>query len=198
MIRNDELIIADTGGGGTFANADFKAFGAFIRGAEKGPDSVRYGIKWLQGLNHIYIDKRKCPLTYEEFVTYEYLQDRDGNFISAYPDENNHCLTGDTIVNTFNGDRKISDLVGKEFKVFSYDIENNKIVLADAKNCRCTIKNAEIIEIEFENGEILRCTADHPILTANRGYVKAEDLTVEDDIINIYDIAKKNTVLISY
>ena len=51
-----------------------------------------YGIKWLQGLAHIYIDKRRCPDTFREFVEYEYEQDRDGNFISAYPDENNHSI----------------------------------------------------------------------------------------------------------
>lgn len=72
--------------------ADFKAYGAFIRGAEKGPESVRYGIKWLQGLNHIYIDRRRCPLTYKEFSNYEYEQDKDGNFISAYPDADNHSI----------------------------------------------------------------------------------------------------------
>lgn len=92
LINNNELLTADSGGGGTFANADFKAYGAFIRAAEKGPDSVSYGIKWLQGLRNIYIDKRRCPETYKEFVLYEYEQDRDGNFISAYPDENNHSI----------------------------------------------------------------------------------------------------------
>lgn len=92
MLRNEDMLICDPGGGGLFVMADFKAFGAFIRPAEKGPDSVNYGIKWLQGLNHIYIDKRKCPDTYFEFTTYEYEQDKDGNFISAYPDENNHSI----------------------------------------------------------------------------------------------------------
>ena len=92
FIKNDEPLIADSGGGGTFVIADFKALGAFIRSADKGPGSVDYGIKWLQGLRHIYIDKRKCPDTWREFTTYEYEQDRDGNFISAYPDENNHSI----------------------------------------------------------------------------------------------------------
>ena len=72
--------------------ADFKAYGAYIKPAIKGPDSVRYGIKWLQGLNHIYIDKRRCPKTYKEFTHYEYCQDREGNWISDYPDENNHSI----------------------------------------------------------------------------------------------------------
>lgn len=90
LVTTSELVIADSAEQKSIA--DFKSYGAFIRGAEKGPDSVRYGIKWLQGLRHIYIDKRRCPLTYKEFVNYEYLQDKDGNFISAYPDENNHSI----------------------------------------------------------------------------------------------------------
>ena len=92
LLTNSDLLAADPGGGGLFAIADFKAFGAFIRPAEKGPDSVNYGIKWLQGMNHIYIDKRRCPYTWKEFSTYEYEQDKEGNFISAYPDENNHSI----------------------------------------------------------------------------------------------------------
>lgn len=89
-ISNDELVTADSAEEKSIL--DFKSYGAFIRGAEKGPDSVRYGIKWLQGLRHIYIDKRRCPDTWREFVGYEYETDRDGNFISAYPDENNHSI----------------------------------------------------------------------------------------------------------
>lgn len=89
-VSRDELVIADSAEEKSIA--DFKAYGAFIRGAQKGPESVRYGIKWLQGLRHIYIDKRRCPETYKEFINYEYEQDRDGNFISAYPDENNHSI----------------------------------------------------------------------------------------------------------
>lgn len=89
-VRRDELITADSAEEKSIA--DFKAYGAFIRGAEKGPESVRYGIKWLQGLRHIYIDKRRCPYTYKEFIDYEFEQDRDGNFISAYPDANNHSI----------------------------------------------------------------------------------------------------------
>ena len=43
-------------------------------------------------INHIYIDKRRCPYTFKEFVQYEYEKDRDGNFISAYPDKDNHSI----------------------------------------------------------------------------------------------------------
>ena len=90
VIKKEDLLTADSAEPKSIA--DFRAYGAHIRGAEKGPESVRYGIKWLQSRAHIYIDKRRCPKTYKEFVSYEYMQDKDGNFISAVPDEDNHSI----------------------------------------------------------------------------------------------------------
>ncbi len=89
-LTKEELVTADSAEEKSVA--DFRAYGAFIRPAKKGPDSVRYGIKWLQGLRHIYIDKNRCPETYYEFINYEYERDKDGNFISAYPDADNHSI----------------------------------------------------------------------------------------------------------
>lgn len=89
-IKKDELVTADSAEQKSIL--DFKTYGAFIRGATKGPESVRYGIKWLQGLRHIYIDKKRCPETWKEFTQYEYERDRNGEFISAYPDMNNHSI----------------------------------------------------------------------------------------------------------
>ena len=89
-IQPDELLVADSAEPKSIM--DFKAYGAYIKGADKGPDSIRYGIKWLQGLRHIYIDKRRCPYTFKEFTQYEYETDKDGNFISAYPDADNHSI----------------------------------------------------------------------------------------------------------
>lgn len=91
-IDTHELVTADSSEPKSIA--DFKAYGAKIRGAIKGPDSVRYGIKWLQGLNHIYIDKRRCPHTYREFMSYEYAMDKYGEFVSAFPDKENHGIDG--------------------------------------------------------------------------------------------------------
>lgn len=90
LINRGEQLIADSAEPRSVA--DFKAYGAFVRGAVKGPNSIRYGIRWLQGLNHIYIDKNHCPYSYFEFVNYEYDQDKDGNFISSFPDHDNHSI----------------------------------------------------------------------------------------------------------
>lgn len=72
--------------------SDYREYGALCRGAEKGPDSVRYGIKWLQSLKAIIIDPVRCPATAEEFSHYEYDRTADGEIISGYPDENNHAI----------------------------------------------------------------------------------------------------------
>lgn len=72
--------------------ADWKTYGMPAKKVEKGPDSVKYSMKWLQSLNEIIIDSEDCPNTAEEFTTYEYDRDKDGNVISGYPDKNNHAI----------------------------------------------------------------------------------------------------------
>ncbi len=73
--------------------AEMNSYGTLrILGAKKGPDSVEYGIKWLQDLYEIVIDPERCPNTAREFKSYEYEKDKYGNFISKFPDINNHTI----------------------------------------------------------------------------------------------------------
>lgn len=71
---------------------EMREFGLNVVGVAKGPDSVEHGMKWLQSLRNIYIDKRRAPNTYREFMCYEYERNRAGQFISAYPDKDNHTI----------------------------------------------------------------------------------------------------------
>lgn len=71
---------------------DYCEAGIFARPAAKGPGSVEYGMKWLQSLNEIVIDNRRCPETTQEFLEYEYARDKEGNVITGYPDANNHSI----------------------------------------------------------------------------------------------------------
>ena len=48
-------------------------------------------MKWLQGRT-IVIDRRRTPEACREFSGYEFERDRDGNFISGYPDRDNHTI----------------------------------------------------------------------------------------------------------
>lgn len=71
---------------------DYRAWGAYVRPAEKGPNSVKTGIKWLQSLNKIVIDPIRCPNVWNEFSNYEYKRTKEGEVLEEYPDENNHSI----------------------------------------------------------------------------------------------------------
>lgn len=72
--------------------AFFRSNGYNIRPCVKGAGSVDYGMKWLASRAKIVIDRKRCPETAKEFEKYEYVKDKDGNFISGYPDKDNHFI----------------------------------------------------------------------------------------------------------
>ena len=72
--------------------ADYNKFGLSCVGAQKGAGSVEYSMKWLQQLNKIVIDPKRCPDTAKEFTCYEYERTKDGDIISGYPDRDNHHI----------------------------------------------------------------------------------------------------------
>ena len=89
-VTGEDLITADSAEPKSIG--DYRDYGSLCRPAIKGPDSVRYGIKWLQSLNKIVIDPRRCPKTATEFQNYEYERTDSGEVLSGYPDENNHSI----------------------------------------------------------------------------------------------------------
>ena len=90
LYGNEDLLIADSAEPKSVG--DFRAYGSNCRGAEKGPDSVKYSMKWLQGLTAIVIDPARAPYHAQEFGEYEYERTKDGEIISEYPDKNNHAI----------------------------------------------------------------------------------------------------------
>jgi len=89
-VLHSDLIIADSAEPKSIG--DYRSCGLFCRGVEKGAGSVDYSMKWLQSLNEIIIDKKRCPGTAKEFIEYEYERSKDGEIISGYPDANNHSI----------------------------------------------------------------------------------------------------------
>jgi len=89
-VTENDLITADSAEPKSIG--DFRSYGSMMRGAEKGPGSVEYSMKWLSALNKIVIDPQRCPNSAQEFSTYEYDTDKDGNYISGYIDADNHCI----------------------------------------------------------------------------------------------------------
>lgn len=109
---------------------------------------------------------------------------------------NDHCLSGDTQVDTLFGKRKIKNLVGKLGLVWSYNEKKHKRVLRPFFNVRKTQTNQQTYEIICENGKKICCTNNHKILTS-RGWVEAQNLTVEDEILDITNTSARCFVKIA-
>ena len=124
---------------------------------------------------------RSCGHTVEEFGLYRW-DDKSGE--DKVVKENDHCLTGDTVVNTIWGDRKIKDLVGKFGFVWSYDEKRKKKCIRPFLGVKKTRENQPILKITLENGKVVRCTPDHRILT-DSGWIEVKYLTQSSKIIDI-------------
>jgi phage terminase large subunit len=88
--KNNEMVLGDSAEPKSLH--ELRQYGLKIRGVKKGPDSIEYGIKFLQSLEAIIIDDIRCPETAREFLTYELDKDANGNFKASYPDRNNHAI----------------------------------------------------------------------------------------------------------
>lgn len=75
------------------STADLKDEGLlWVVNAKKGPGSVERGTKWLQELNEIIIDKKRCPNSAREFSIAEYDMDKQGNILRKVADHDNHTI----------------------------------------------------------------------------------------------------------
>lgn len=89
-IQKGDWITADSAE--TKSVMDYQKLGLTCYGAVKGRGSVEYSMKWLQSLDAIVIDQKRCPRTWKEFAAYEYERTKDGEIVSGYPDANNHHI----------------------------------------------------------------------------------------------------------
>jgi phage terminase large subunit len=88
--KKNEFVNADSAEPRTIS--ELLQYGLRVGGVKKGPDTVEYGIKFLQDLEAIIIDDQRCPETAREFLNYELDKDAHGNFKAGYPDKNNHSI----------------------------------------------------------------------------------------------------------
>jgi len=49
-----------------------------------------------------------------------------------------------------------------------------------------THPNAEIWEVGLDNDEVIRCTGNHPFLTRDGKWIKAEDLQPDQSLMPLY------------
>lgn len=106
------------------------------------------------------------------------------------------CLTEDHLIDTSTGNKSIKNICNslknnKEVYVKSYNIEKDVYEYKKAKNPLIS-NNREVLEIKTEGLNVLKCTPNHKILT-NRGYIRADELKVGEDILLLDDFNKQKT-----
>ena len=104
-------------------------------------------------------------------------------------DEVHRCLTGNTIVNTSEGNITIKELAtlptDQRPAVLSYNTKTKKDeyqTIEDVVKLDPYENILELVVTENNKNYTLQCTESHKIYTTNRGWVKAKDLTKDDDI----------------
>ena len=137
-----------------------------------GGESLYYGLNALSN-NMIMVDRKK-------------LKNPNG-LILGTPG----CFTGETKLLLPDG-RKVSflELLAKKEEVLvnSFDFQKQELVKARGYDVRCTKEVTELVEVELENGETVRCTPDHWFLTQSAGYVEACNLKVGAKFIPEHEV----------
>jgi PBSX family phage terminase large subunit len=89
-VTSKDLIIADSEDPKSIDN--FKRMRFFIKGCRKYAGSVEHGVKFMQDLELIVIDPKRCPTAAYEFSNYSLKQDKDGKFLPVIIRENDHTI----------------------------------------------------------------------------------------------------------
>jgi intein/homing endonuclease len=115
------------------------------------------------------------------------------NFDLIIADE---CFTYDTEVMTDIGKIKIGEIVENNMvvNILTYNHETEKTEYK--KIFRWLSKNNDTIyQIKLQNGLFIECTGNHKFYTKNRGYVRADELTKNDDLYELSEKINKKTNL---
>ena len=70
------------------------------------------------------------------------------------------CFSGETIVQTYGGNKKIKDITTDDL-VYSYNEFTNKIELKKVLASKKTKSNAVVVKVTFDNNQEIVCTPDH-------------------------------------
>ena len=89
------------------------------------------------------------------------------------------CFTGDTRVRLSDGrTMSFEQMAEMEQGIphVSYDMHEKKKVLSYGTDAKVMKQVKEIVEVTLDTGDVVKCTPEHWFLTADDGYVEAQDL----------------------
>ena len=121
-----------------------------------------------------------------ESVLYKYPTYKDRTVIccstqSGCPVGCRFCFLPDEIVDTVIGPKKIQDVKEGDL-VLSYSFDNNARHIDKVNSLFSRIYNGKIIEIELEDGRVIKVTECHEVYLKNGSIKKAGELTEQDEL----------------
>ena len=97
-----------------------------------------------------------------------------------------YCFAGNTKVSLVNGEeREIAELVGQG-PVVVYAVDESLNVVPVKAVAQMTRKNAQLIEVELDNKEKVRCTPDHLWMLRDGSFREARLLKAGDSLMPLY------------
>lgn len=180
--RKDAIIIIDPAAA-SFITA-LRNRGYMIKPAD---NAVRDGLRVVSTLMSkrlIRVRADACPNLIREISGYVWDEKARLRGEEAPVKVDDHCLSGDTLVDTLTGQRPIKSLIGKIGLLFCRSQRTGKRRIALYCGAHLARKHAPVYRVVLEDGRTIRATADHKVLT-EAGWKQMQDLTREDRVIDI-------------
>ena len=157
-----------------------------IAAAEKWPGCVEDRIAHIKGYKKIHIHER-CKHTQFEARNYRYKRDRvTDEVLPVIIDKHNHCIAKGQPVMTDHGPIPIEDVF----------VGDTVLTRAGFKRVTQTVRrsNSEPLWEVRAGGFSLLATAEHEVFTINKGFVRLDLLSYDDDLLTC---PEENTSLFS-
>jgi len=159
-----------------------KKRGFKIKAAKKGANSIKDGIEFLKSFDIIV--HPRCENVIYELNNYNYKVDKlTGDILPEFEDKHNHCIAEGVMITTDSGLKAIENVTTND-KVLTRNGYRNVLWAGE------TDTNRQILKLKTTGG-VLYCTPDHEVYTENRGFVRADALSYNDDILNTEGLSCK-------
>lgn len=155
-----------------------------IEAARKGPGSVEDGVAHLRKYEKIVIHP-SCTHAKNEARLWSWKVDRlSGDVLPILIDKHNHCVVGDTEVETTDGPRKICELVGRTGALIAFD--GDRALRARYRDVRETSTGESVYQLRLADGRSITATGEHPFIT-QRGWRPLLAIDPGDKVLCVSD-----------
>jgi hypothetical protein len=100
------------------------------------------------------------------------------------------CFSGETRVALLDGTlptfKELAVRFRENEKFYVYTIGSDGVTVGEASNPRITTRDVEIVEVMFDNFQVVRCTPKHQFMLTDGSYVEAQNLNCDMRLMPLY------------